>query len=47
MIELFKDMRLEVAGLSGFERAMVTAGGIDLKEVDSRNMRSKIVSNLV
>ncbi len=46
LIELFKDMRLEVAGLSGFERAMVTAGGIDLKEVDSRNMRSKIVSNL-
>lgn len=43
---LLKDFRLGVKGLAGYDRAMVTAGGLDLKEVDPKTMRSKIISNL-
>ena len=30
----------------GFDQAIVTSGGVDLKEIDSRSMRSKIIDNL-
>ncbi len=43
---LLKDFRLGVKGLAGYDRAMITAGGLDLKEVDPKTMRSKIISNL-
>jgi predicted Rossmann fold flavoprotein len=37
---------LHITGSLGFAKAEVTAGGIALSEVDSRNMRSKIVPRL-
>ncbi|MFA6194489.1 MAG: NAD(P)/FAD-dependent oxidoreductase [Patescibacteria group bacterium] len=43
---LLKDFRLGIKGLDGYDRAMLTAGGLDLKEVDPKTMRSKIISNL-
>lgn len=43
---LIKAWPLSVLSLEGYDRAMVTAGGVELKEVDSRDLRSKIVSNL-
>ena len=43
---LLKEFRLTVKGLLGFEKAIITAGGIDLKEVDPRTMRSKMIRNL-
>ncbi|MDP2944161.1 MAG: NAD(P)/FAD-dependent oxidoreductase [bacterium] len=43
---LLKDFRLGVKGLAGYDRAMITAGGLDLKEIDPKTMRSKIISNL-
>lgn len=46
IIKLLKSFQLEIKGPDDYSRAMVTAGGIDLKEVDSKNMRSKIISNL-
>lgn len=46
IINLLKGLRLTVTGLLGFDQAMVTSGGVDLKEIDSKTMRSKIVSNL-
>jgi predicted Rossmann fold flavoprotein len=36
----------EVAALGGFDRAMVTAGGVSLGEVDSGSMASRIVEGL-
>jgi predicted flavoprotein YhiN len=33
-------------GIGGFDRAMVTRGGVSLKEVDSKTMRSKLIGNL-
>lgn len=46
IINLIKEMRLTIAGNTGFAQAMVTRGGVNLKEVDSRNMQSKIIANL-
>ena len=33
-------------GLMGFDQAIMTSGGVDLKEIDSRTMKSKIIENL-
>ncbi|UCC80610.1 MAG: NAD(P)/FAD-dependent oxidoreductase [Candidatus Zixiibacteriota bacterium] len=41
-----KDFRLEVIGHRSFEEAIVTAGGIDLKEVDPKSLESRLVKNL-
>ncbi len=43
---LLKSLKTGVRGLMGFDQAMVTGGGVDLKEIDSRTMRSKIIDNL-
>jgi predicted flavoprotein YhiN len=46
LIHLFKNIELHVEGLFGFEKAMVTSGGVSTREIDSRTMQSKIVKNL-
>jgi predicted Rossmann fold flavoprotein len=46
LIHLLKEFELTVKSLGGFESAIVTTGGIDLKEVDPRTMNSKIIDNL-
>ena len=37
---------LEVTGVFGYQKAEVTAGGVDLKEINVSTMESKLVSNL-
>lgn len=46
LLHLLKEMPLEVEGLLGFEKAIVTSGGISLSEIDPRTMQSKIIPNL-
>lgn len=46
LVEKFKDIRTEVTGLLGVEKAVVTSGGADLKEIDFKTMRSKLFPNL-
>lgn len=46
LVSLLKGLRLTVEGLMGFHQAIVTSGGVDISEVDSKTMRSKKVSNL-
>lgn len=46
LVLLIKEFGVHVAGLYGFEKAIITAGGIELNEVDSKTMRSKLVENL-
>lgn len=41
-----KEFSLQVAGLVGFDKAVVTAGGIELSEVDPKTMKSKLIDNL-
>jgi predicted Rossmann fold flavoprotein len=46
LVQLVKCLPLPVAGTLGFEKAEVTAGGVALEEIDSRNMQSKLVPGL-
>jgi predicted Rossmann fold flavoprotein len=41
-----KDFRLRITGHRSFKEAIVTAGGVDLREVDPRTMASKLVEGL-
>jgi predicted Rossmann fold flavoprotein len=43
---LLKQFPLKIKKLVGFNKAIITTGGIDLKEVDPKTMRSKIIKNL-
>lgn len=46
VVRLLKEFSLEIAGVGDFDRAMVTAGGIKLSEVDPKTMKSKLIDNL-
>lgn len=46
LLGILKGLRLTAKELLGFNEAIVTSGGVDLKEIDSKTMRSKIISNL-
>lgn len=46
IVQSIKGLELTVSGSLGFKWAIVTKGGIDLKEVDPRTMRSKLVDTL-
>lgn len=46
LAQLTKQLPISVSGTLGFAKAEVTAGGISLKEVDSRTMQSKLVPGL-
>jgi len=41
-----KKVELDFGGLMGFDMAMATSGGVDLREIDSKTMKSKIMDNL-
>jgi len=41
-----KDFRLEVTGHRPFTEAIITAGGVDVREVDPRTMASRLVEGL-
>ncbi|OPX46938.1 NAD(P)/FAD-dependent oxidoreductase [Clostridium thermobutyricum] len=46
LLNLLKDFRMKVKGLRPIEEAIVTAGGIDTKEIDPSTMKSKLIDNL-
>ncbi len=46
LIKELKHLRFEVKGLLGLEKAVITAGGVDLREVDFKTMCSRKYSNL-
>ncbi len=43
---LMKNLRFEVAGYRSFKEAIITAGGINTKEIEPKTMQSKLVKNL-
>jgi predicted Rossmann fold flavoprotein len=43
---LLKQFPLSVKSVLGFDKAIITSGGISLKEIDPKTMRSKIIRNL-
>ncbi len=44
--KVLKDIRMHVSGLLGPENAIVASGGVSLKEIDFKSMRSKLFQNL-
>jgi len=46
MVKLFKALPLSVTGYLPIEEAMVTGGGVSLKEIDPRTMESKVAHGL-
>jgi len=46
LVRLLKNLKMTVAGLLDFESAIVTVGGVSLKEIDDKTMKSRIVDNL-
>ena len=41
LVRALKEFTLEVKELKGFDKAMITAGGVDIKEIDPQTMRSR------
>jgi len=46
LVNQIKCIKLKAAGSAGFNNAVITSGGVDLREVDHKTMRSKIIENL-
>ncbi|MCD6582602.1 MAG: NAD(P)/FAD-dependent oxidoreductase [Desulfuromusa sp.] len=46
LLLLFKKLELTVTGVEGFKKAIITSGGVSLKDIDMRTMCSKKVPNL-
>ena len=46
LIEKFKKFEMTVSGLLGFDKAIISSGGLDLNEVDFKTMGSKLYANL-
>ncbi|MFA5392402.1 MAG: NAD(P)/FAD-dependent oxidoreductase [Candidatus Paceibacterota bacterium] len=46
LAKLLKNLEMTVDSLLGFEKAIITLGGVSLKGIDAKTMRSKLVDNL-
>lgn len=46
MIELLRNLRLKIKSLRPPDEAIVTAGGVDIREIDPKTMESKLVPGL-
>ncbi|PTX17132.1 hypothetical protein SAMN04488598_101196 [Halanaerobium congolense] len=46
LVHLFKNLKLNLKAKKGFERAIVTRGGINTEEIDPKTMESKLINNL-
>lgn len=46
MIDIMKAMEMHIAGVRGFEEAIITRGGVNVKEVSPTTMESKLVENV-
>lgn len=45
-LHMLQQWRMPMTGYQGYERAVVTAGGVSLDEIDHKTMRSRIIDNL-
>ena len=46
MVSLLKDFSFEISGLGDYNEAIITKGGVNVKEVNPSTMESKLVQNL-
>lgn len=47
LVNLVKAIPLTISHLMGFDRAVVADGGVDLREIDMKTMRSNLIENLL
>ncbi|MCR5671658.1 MAG: NAD(P)/FAD-dependent oxidoreductase [Butyrivibrio sp.] len=45
-VKLIKNLEVTITGTRGFNEAIITRGGVDVKEVDPSTMESKLISGL-
>jgi len=46
IVQTLKAMPLNITGLMGMDRAVISDGGVPLTEVDPKTMRSRVIENL-
>ena len=46
LLNYLKDIRFSISNTPDFSKAMITVGGVNLKEVDAKTIASKIIRNL-
>ncbi len=46
LLHLLKEFKLNIKGLVGYNKAIITKGGIKLSEVSPKTMKSKLIDNL-
>lgn len=46
LVKLLKNLHIAISGFRGIEEAIITAGGINIKEIDPKTMQSKLVKGL-
>lgn len=46
LVRTIKDLAFDIKGLRPIDEAIVTAGGVDIKEIDPSTMKSRIIDNL-
>ena len=46
MVELIKDFELTIKQFRNIDEAIITCGGINIKEVNPKTMESKLIKNL-
>lgn len=46
LVRLIKNLIFPIVSSEGFDRAIITSGGVDVKEINPQNMQSKIIPNL-
>ena len=46
LVNTIKDLEFSIKGLRGYNEAIVTSGGINVKEINSKTMESKIIKGL-
>ena len=46
IVEVIKSFELDITGSEGFDRAVVTSGGVNVKEVNPKTMESRILPGL-
>jgi hypothetical protein len=46
LVKLLKELEMTATALLGFDEALITLGGVLLKEIDAKTMKSKIIDNL-
>ena len=46
MVELLKNFELEISKFRPIDEAIITAGGVSIKEINPKTMESKLIPNL-